>query len=845
MRYPEIVVGLFEKDEDAMHTGVKVIPEMFWNSNNTVTFISPAGGLVVLPNTVKGLVFAHGFSNLDYSYRTTGTLLSFVLDGITYSSGPISFAGYDSKLGKYELKVSDTDKQSVTASFLMAFPCETGIVLYQFSSSGQLLETSEARDILEEINFPIRPFSANKLLKSKIYSVDNFVELTEGNDTRFEVTDYEMDMLSGYCDKPEILPISKKAQLRNVYPTLYADFDARIAGIVIPELATIDDEFKEIYKTVWDAETKSDKYDYICVYNDSFREYVKKRQEISVSLLNQLTLSSPVAQLNFVFSSFGISDYENLTLSQRLLCLRIATNGLIASGPLERAVRNLVMYTPSEDQKAMLDSLAFINNGRGTTSLLHALSKDWIGLDGNEFTETISTIVDWVFAYYPMPEALFGSALSNEVSSENKIIPFNPGLWIGDVLSEHFKSDGQVQLSARHQFTATIITVIANPYEYIVIHVGENFTVGNKQLLGGAKIKVPALFAYLLFNNENTARLIKAGKIALDVTLFAVGVGEIRVALEAGKSWRYYRALIDLGVSVSDFAINNVLEDKLKQSPTGQQFLGLWNQITLFYGVVSISDAVLRSSVNDLKRVAEDLTTNKKLYDQDGKLLKELSDSDVSDINKTVEDLEIKMGIKGLTNGPTSFVEGSVNGVRRYDIAKEISQGVIEITRQISLGTKSMTLNWNVINGTIDFTSETAKASLRSKIKNFLGIPPGSGVDAHHILSLGECDHPVVQAAAKNGFHPNLPESILGLEHYDEALQVGLHQNHPAYDDFIEYRLDRFKDKGNLSPESCNDFIQKELIPELKKEIFNAKNSASKNLNTYFKDVINPVYNIK
>lgn len=50
--------------------------------------------------------------------------------------------------------------------------------------------------------------------------------------------------------------------------------------------------------------------------------------------------------------------------------------------------------------------------------------------------------------------------------------------------------------------------------------------------------------------------------------------------------------------------------------------------------------------------------------------------------------------------------------------------------------------------------------------------------------------------------------------------------------------------KGNMGVDACNDFIQKQLIPELKTEIFNDKNSVSKNLNTYFKDVINPNYNI-
>ncbi|WP_133259792.1 hypothetical protein [Pseudochryseolinea flava] len=164
---------------------------------------------------------------------------------------------------------------------------------------------------------------------------------------------------------------------------------------------------------------------------------------------------------------------------------------------------------------------------------------------------------------------------------------------------------------------------------------------------------------------------------------------------------------------------------------------------------------------------------------------------------------------------------------------------------KVTLGNKSMFLKWKVVNGDIDFTSAVAKKNLRSQIKSFLGIPADVGVDAHHILSLGKCDHPVVLAAAKNGYHPNLPESIIGLEHYDEALQVGLHQNHPAYDKFIEFRLDKFRDLGDLSPEACNDFIQKELIPQLKKEIFNAKNSALKNLNAYFEDVINPKFGIE
>ncbi len=188
------------------------------------------------------------------------------------------------------------------------------------------------------------------------------------------------------------------------------------------------------------------------------------------------------------------------------------------------------------------------------------------------------------------------------------------------------------------------------------------------------------------------------------------------------------------------------------------------------------------------------------------------------------------------------FIEGVINGIRRYDIESEIASGATEITRLVTMGNKSMTLKWKVVNGAVDFTSPNVKSSLRSQLTNFLGTT--SGIDAHHILPLGKCNHVVVRSASKNGYHPNIPESIVGLEHYDAALQVGLHQNHPAYDKFIQARLDDFAALGDLSPASCNNYIQSTLIPELKSEIFNAKNSTYKNLNSYFNDYLNPLNGI-
>jgi len=634
------MIGWFEDDEEGEHLGVSVLPDFFWNQNGTLTFLTPSSKLICLPKKVTHLTFTHGLQNIDYVNVVTGVLWAFNLDGKRYSINPVStglFDGYKTSDGEVYnyTPIDEADREKSTRTVITVYPCDDGIYVYQFNSNGLDLYSGEVEDVLNESFFTFRPFTTELLYKKK-YSLSDFNELVAGSDNRFNVTNYEMGMLEPFCGKQEILPVLKIAQIRNLNPVYYTDFES---------LYLLSDAVE--FSNLRNLKSQINEFDFWVTYLERLIEYVKSRNENKASLLDQFTINNSVEDWNILLSGFTIEDYKNLNYEQRIILLKVATKGIIA-GSMEKGVRNIFKYTPEQDYSKMLDGLVTELDGSNRKLLLEAICSDFDGVDGEEFTETISTIVNWVFITKPIAESFtIDYALHNSLA-----IPFKSGLWLGHALEKYFTSSGEVVLKARPQFTSNVLSIEAPPFDYILVEILEDFKVGSITLKEGAKIIVPAIYGYLLFNNENTARLIKAGKIAFDITLFAVGVGELKVALQARESWRLYRAAIDLGVSVTDFTINNVLEDDLKKSPQGRLILSYWNQLTLYYGVASITDAVFTSALNNLKKEVDDIALRKEFIDDNG-TKRTITDDEIDDLESLYKDFESKTGVKAIT--PNTF----------------------------------------------------------------------------------------------------------------------------------------------------------------------------------------------
>jgi len=112
----------------------------------------------------------------------------------------------------------------------------------------------------------------------------------------------------------------------------------------------------------------------------------------------------------------------------------------------------------------------------------------------------------------------------------------------------------------------------------------------------------------------------------------------------------------------------------------------------------------------------------------------------------------------------------------------------------------------------------------------------GATLQAHHLIPWALKDNPVVQKAAEAGFHLNDELNGLRLKPYSKELGNGVHGNHPAYSTYVSNQFTDFE-KYATNPQVAKEFIEKELIPDLKNKIEKA-NKSGLSLNEYFKKYI-------
>jgi hypothetical protein len=191
-------------------------------------------------------------------------------------------------------------------------------------------------------------------------------------------------------------------------------------------------------------------------------------------------------------------------------------------------------------------------------------------------------------------------------------------------------------------------------------------------------------------------------------------------------------------------------------------------------------------------------------------------------------------------------------------------------------GNTTTTLNWKSgpdTNRIILYFSAAAlggqKASLRDQLRIILSST--SDVQAHHLIPLEFCVpetgsdiHPVVQAAAYNGYHTNESYSAMNINSKDRAkgYHIGSHPNYSAWVvNLLNQYQTRYTPNGTATVnqsgrklfdnlpacQNANGWIQCKLLPRLKAEIDAAlmraakPSTANKNFDDYFRPEITPV----
>ncbi len=147
----------------------------------------------------------------------------------------------------------------------------------------------------------------------------------------------------------------------------------------------------------------------------------------------------------------------------------------------------------------------------------------------------------------------------------------------------------------------------------------------------------------------------------------------------------------------------------------------------------------------------------------------------------------------------------------------------------VKIGDDTVKLSFKVVNGFVDFGSRSKLATI---------IKTTALEEAHHILPWNKLSDPVIQEAAYAGFHMNAKINGRALQKFSSLTGDGIHGNHPAYDKYVQKRLDDFSN-GIFDSDSAKDFLDNTLIPKLN-EFIDLATDSGLNLNEYFKQVVNP-----
>ncbi|MFN4915291.1 MAG: fibronectin type III domain-containing protein [Sphingomonadales bacterium] len=347
----------------------------------------------------------------------------------------------------------------------------------------------------------------------------------------------------------------------------------------------------------------------------TYENYLRLHQGVLVNIEAAFAEVKTYEDLRELLSTLPAQYYPKLTFRQRLRSLKmLTTNGLsvlswrgwLENGGTEAIALKLLFTSPESERSMMLDSLVSGPAINGRAHLLAAMCADVSGLDDDNFNRFIGDLTKWIFEYRkPADENLVKSV------EEGRYLIFDPGIW-GEAVKYWFDNKGQITLSVRKNFTFYKLETRLHPYDWLNIQFTGATQYLNMPIRKGSTLRLPALFAYGIFNHVDRERLGAALETTLDIALLAVGVGEISLALKAGnglrKAYLVTKSIADLTAGLGDLVVSNVLADKLNETNTGREFLNSWNTFQLYYGLGSLGLSGGEALVKQLRKQADDIT---------------------------------------------------------------------------------------------------------------------------------------------------------------------------------------------------------------------------------------------
>lgn len=615
------------------------VPPVLVDGGNFV-FATPSGHKVVLPKRAKSLKFFYKAKSEAELDIVLGTLMGFKLDDKIYEaviSGGV-FKGYQAG----SLNYTAANSASGTDDVVMGFPDSKGGLLkddfnhfrlVRFKAAAMSYYTAGNTPIRPITDFPILPFSPACPVVSELKITSEQLKSQPLVVYEPDFNDQEKSVINSLKSQPGLLAAFTAAQYNSQYPVLSDIFTRHFnewGSTFAPGMYYWDDVL--YWNKGLQAAWQNDKHTFYVEYLQRFKAHVDKwhnftKKEFLSRLAKSDYLNIPHWDVTLAMKKFTPNDYKALKKEERIALLRLLTRQELMGGTYEApealpfpvpikfsmeggetTALKIIEGTPETDRPYILDRLVDHSEGRVTGDrrfLIHALCEDF---DGKEFEDFVQTIVNWVKKHKPAPKSLTLDAVVEESSPHfKKAMPFDHALWTGSSVTKHFSNDGKVTLNTRYdRWTGEITydskgepiavfenishTVAGGPYDYFVLEFKKPFETENETYKKGQRVTMPILYGYLLFNQLNGKRLQKGSKLAVDIFLIAVGVGELRAGWSAASALGKVRLLVDNGINIGGAIMSQGLEDELKKSnhEAAQNFLKAWSALNFYSNVGSL-----------------------------------------------------------------------------------------------------------------------------------------------------------------------------------------------------------------------------------------------------------------
>lgn len=623
------------------------IPDNFANSDGSYTFITPSGEYLNLPNEIYNVIFHHGISSWGiFENITTGTLVQFSYKGSVFhykldkTNG--TFSGYVKEDDpSYSWSNYTSEIKTNPEGYILGLPSKSGYKLYRFTPQNLNKYNGDSRPILAEDEFPLDIFNTSTI---DLLSKYEYNDLVTGNN-QYQISEDEIKYLSVYEETPSHLLVSKIAQIKSMYPDIFANFCTQfnewnstiniISGHWDKKVR--DDEdliriWKENPKLFYSqmlqelkefCQNEREKTDLslkeLC--NNFSEDYSTYRKSPQIEVYRDVALRTKNKIATLLLGSLSLDEIVAMPIDLRKELLSILTT-LDINDDCEKAIIKLIYNVKESEVDALFDLLKEPNLFEPRGVVLNSLIKGvddailgfWGGDNFKEFNKAIIYLSSKspIFKQKVNERNLFlvthgySSIFKRTLETLGRADDYPIGTTRMDV---DLTDKGQLQVKLKEvterktthvggaaspstvgaipnfETSASVWKdkdpLILDPFEPVV-YVKDNELGMLSDWKEGEEYTVPALFLHYADTKAGNKTISDASMAAIDLLGLATGYGELKMGVTGIRKFWAVADLINSGVNLAA----NVSD--LDNDPSVKPFLDFYNLATVASNVTRI-----------------------------------------------------------------------------------------------------------------------------------------------------------------------------------------------------------------------------------------------------------------